>query len=88
MLSGERFLKPPYLWPKTPFTCGREVQTEKQNLCFRKYPDTCERGLRPPPHNINRDSGIEIPEAWISTIKNTTGKRYNSGPLRKQQSPE
>ena len=39
--SGERFQEPPYLWPKTPFTCGREVQTEKKNLRFRKYPGTC-----------------------------------------------
>ena len=27
--SGEDFQKPPYMWLKTPFTCGREVQTEK-----------------------------------------------------------
>ena len=26
-------------------------------------------GLRLHPDNINRDSGIEIPEAWIPTIK-------------------
>jgi len=26
--------------------------------------------LRLHPNNINRDSGIEIPEAWMSTIKN------------------
>ena len=28
--------------------------------------------LRLHPENINRDSGIEIPEEWMSTIKNTT----------------
>ena len=61
--------KPPYLWPKTPFTSGRKVQTEEKILRFRKYPDTCGRGLRLHPYNINRDSGIEIPEAWISMIK-------------------
>ena len=34
-------------------------------------------------NNINRDRGIEIPEAWMPTIKNTTtGERYNSRPLR------
>ena len=28
------------------FTCGREVQTEKKILRFRKYPDTCGRSFR------------------------------------------
>ena len=37
------------------------------------------------PDNINRDSGIEIPEAWMPTIKNTTtGELCDSGPLREQ----
>jgi len=45
--------------------------------------------IRLHPNNINRDSGIEIPEAWMPTIKTTTtttttGKRYNSAPLREQ----
>ena len=39
--SGKRSQKPPYLSPKTPFMFRREVQTEKKNLSFRKYPDTC-----------------------------------------------
>ena len=39
------------------------------------------------PNNINRNNGIEIPEAWMRAHdqKNTTtGKRYNNGPLREQ----
>ena len=38
-----------------------------------------------PANSMNRDSGIEIPEAWMPLIKNTTtGKWYNSEPLREQ----
>jgi len=43
--------------------------------------------IRLHPNNINRDSGIEIPEAWMPTIKkhnNRIGEQYNSGPLREQ----
>ena len=44
--------------------------------------------IRLHPNNINRDSGIEIPEAWMPTIKkktkNTTGELCNSGPPREQ----
>ena len=41
--------------------------------------------IRLHPNNINRDSGIEIPEAWIPTIKkHKTGEWYNSGQLREQ----
>ena len=41
--------------------------------------------IRLHPNNINRDSGIEIPEAWMPTIKNTTtGELCDSGPLREQ----
>ena len=38
------------------------------------------------PDNINRDSGIEIPEAWMPTIKKntTTGEPCDSGPPREQ----
>jgi len=39
------------------------------------------------PNNINRNNGIEIPEAWMRAHDQkdtTTGKRYNSGPLREQ----
>ena len=37
------------------------------------------------PNNINRDSGIEIPEAWIPRSKNTTaGELQKRGPLREQ----
>ena len=32
--------------PKTPLTCGHEAKTEKKNLSFQKYPDTCGRGRR------------------------------------------
>ena len=38
--------------------------------------------------NINRDSGIEIPEAWMPRIKKkntTTGELYDNGPPREQQ---
>ena len=37
-------------------------------------------------NNINREGKIEIPEAWMPTIRipTTTGERYNSGPLREQ----
>ena len=41
--------------------------------------------LRLHPDNNNRDSGIEIPEAWMPTIKNTTtGEPCGSGRPRKQ----
>ena len=48
-------------------TCGREVQTEKKIYVFENI---LIRVFRLHPHNINRDSGTEIPQAWISTIKN------------------
>ena len=35
--------------------------------------------IRLHPNNINRDSGIEIPEEWTPTIKQTTADRYHSG---------
>lgn len=41
------------------------------------------RILRLQPNNINRDSWIAIPVAWMPTIRNT-GERFNSGPLREQ----
>jgi len=35
--------------------------------------------IRLHPNNINRDSGLEIPEAWMPTkTKTTTGKPYDS----------
>ena len=41
--------------------------------------------IRLHPNNINRDSRIEIPEAWMPTIKNTTtGELCDSGPPREQ----
>ena len=42
--------------------------------------------IRIHPNNINRDSGIEIPEAWMPTIKKktTTGEPCDSGPPREQ----
>ena len=37
------------------------------------------------PNNINRDSGIEIPEEWMPTIKKQNNRRATkSGPLREQ----
>ena len=35
-------------------------------------------------NNINRDSGIEIPEAWMPTIKKDDIETYESGPPREQ----
>ena len=40
--------------------------------------------IRLHPDNINRDNGIEIPEAWIQRSRNTTGDRYISEPPREQ----
>ena len=42
--------------------------------------------IRLHPNNINRDSGIEIPEAWMPTIKKKTktGEPCDSGPPREQ----
>ena len=41
--------------------------------------------LRLHPNNINRDGGIEIPEAWDAHDQNpTTGELYDSGPPREQ----
>ena len=31
--------------------------------------------IRPHPNNINRDSGIEIPEAWLPTVKKHNNRR-------------
>ena len=48
--------------------------------------------IRLHPNNINQDSGIEIPKAWMPTIKKknnnntTTGELYGSWPPREQQS--
>ncbi|RMX39917.1 hypothetical protein pdam_00024736, partial [Pocillopora damicornis] len=47
----------------------------------RKIKEAIHIGLHP--NNINRDSGIEIPEAWMPTIK-TTGEPCDSGPPREQ----
>ncbi|XP_078370337.1 uncharacterized protein LOC144654108 [Oculina patagonica] len=45
--------------------------------------------IRLHPNNINRDNGIEIPEAWMPTIKKTTTRELcDSGPLREQQDTE
>ena len=41
--------------------------------------------IRLHPNNINRDIGIEILEAWMPTIKNTTtGELCDSGPPREE----
>ena len=34
-----------FWWGKTPATCGREPKTDKKNMRFQKYPDTCGRGI-------------------------------------------
>ena len=43
--------------------------------------------IRLHPDSINRDSGIEISEAWMPTISRntTTGELQKSGPLREQK---
>ena len=33
--SGERFRKPPFSLPKTPFTCGRKAKTEEKTSVFK-----------------------------------------------------
>ena len=40
--------------------------------------------IRLHPNKINRDSGIEIPEAWIPTLICTTADQPQSGPVREQ----
>ena len=41
--------------------------------------------IRLHPNNINRDSGIEIPEAWMPGIKKTRkGKPWDGRPPREQ----
>ena len=32
-------------------------------------------------HPISRDSGIEIPEAWVPTISQNSRQSYHNGPL-------
>ena len=46
--------------------------------------------IRPHPNNINKDSGIEIPEKWMSTIKSATTEKGNNSVLLREQlySPE
>ena len=39
----------------------------------RRIKEVIHRRLHP--HNINRDSGIEIPEAWMPTIKKHNNRR-------------
>ena len=39
---------------------------------------------RPYTQNINRDSGIKIPEAWMPTIKKNSSDQYQIGPVREQ----
>jgi len=36
------------------------------------------------PNNINRDSGIDIPEAWKPMIKKHNSQSTTSGPVREQ----
>ena len=31
--------------------------------------------IRPHPNNVNRDSGLEIPEAWMPTVKKHKNRR-------------
>ena len=48
--------------------------------------------IRLPPNNINRDSGIEIPEAWMPTIKKhnrrTVRQRTAEGTTEHQNSED
>ena len=40
--------------------------------------------IRLRPNNINRDSEIEIPEAWILRSESTTADQPQNGPVREQ----
>ena len=40
--------------------------------------------IRPHPNNINRDTGIEIPEEWMLRSDKIAADRYRSGLLREQ----
>ena len=40
--------------------------------------------IRRHPNDINRDSGIDIPEAWMRSRNTTTGELYDSRPPREQ----
>ena len=62
-----------------------EVKSIDRNPYYytRRVKEAIHIGLHP--NNINRDNGIEIPEAWMPTIKNTTtGEPCDSGPPRQQ----
>ena len=46
LLLGPRVLKTcPFWCPKTPFTSKHKAITTKKNVRFKKYPNTCARGL-------------------------------------------
>ena len=47
--AGDRFRKPAFLVPENAADVRgtrHEAKTEKKNLSFQKYPDTCGRGRR------------------------------------------
>ena len=57
--------------------------------CTRKIKEAIRRRLHP--NNINRDSGIEIPEAWIPTIKQPNSpsvRTYQGTPSNDRNSNE
>ena len=57
--------------------------TSHSLFCTCRVKGAIDRRLHP--NNINRDSGIEIPEAWMPTIKKTRkGEPWDSGPPREQ----
>ena len=74
--------------PKTPFTCGRQVQfvqTEKKNLRIRKYLSTCGRGLQrinfflSLPHNKHLFfKTLSICNTTIHYTTYTTGTTYST----------
>ena len=89
--TRERYMTPPYPdlrlfwtrprdWPQSDLDRDPHWYTRRVKEAFH---------LRLYPNKINRDSGIEIPDAWMPAIKNTiTGKLHNNGPLRNFCSPE
>ena len=56
-----------------------------RDLCYYKHRVKEAIPIRLHPVNINSDGGIEIPEAWMSTIKKHNNKKpCDSGPPREQ----
>ena len=70
----------------------REPQTATRSRIFPFFLVKEAIHIRLHPDNINRDSGIEIPEAWMPTIKKHNGKtvqqRTTEGTTSRQNSED